>query len=533
LKAKAGITVICIALIPLAIFLNAFPVRGARYEYWKVPGLSSPYDVTMDENGYVWFTEYRSGEIGRFKNGEFIEYRVLNPGQPRGIAYDGEKIWYADAYRSVVGYTLAGSPTIFSEFTLPMDSEPTDIAPYNSSLIWVTLPKNHSVALLNVSDKDKPLRIFGLPERKTSTGTLISTPKSIIFVEGSGCWYTDDGRGVIGQIPLIYSEANTLLVKHMREWFLIEGRKPWDIAADTYGRIWYTDPYNSLIGMLNPATNEIVEFKVPGSGSVPYGIAVDGMNHVWFTDEARGSLWRYDQETGTFTEFNLPDSVTPQFITPSLSDLGIERGPRDHGPPFYRGTPLWLTDSSGDLLIKFNPEEVRTTLYVTGLSPASPTTSYVKTFGTPEVECSTTVVNTGSSVVISTSSEVKSVAYGITETVRVVRTSTLHTETVTETAVFTANSTTTAVTTVIGSTVTGGTTTIMMTETYTSYITTINRTVAYTTIITAWNATAQAVPWSSPPYIVLGLAFGCLILALAEGHRSRWRRPIHIRLSRA
>jgi len=532
LKGKAGISAAYIALMLLAVLLNVFPVRGATYEYWKVPGLSSPYDVTMDEYGYVWFTEYRSGEIGVFdpRGGIFREYSISPTGRPQGIAYDGIYIWYVDGYRSVVGYTRASAPSTFYELKLPMDAEPTDVAPYNSTIVWVTLPRNQSVALLNVSDTSKPLRIFGLPNR----GTLTPTPRFIIFVEGSGCWYTDDGRGVIGQIPLAYSPKRALLVDHIREWILSEGRKPWDIAADTYGRIWYTDPSNGLIGMLNPATNGIVEFKVPGSGSVPYGIAVDEMNQVWFTDRVRGSLWRYDQDAGTFTEFKLPDTVTLQFITPSFSGSGRTREiTGERGPPVYGSAPLWVTDHDGDLLIRFDPRTVKTTLYVTSLTRATPTTSYAKRFNPVEADTCATNVNRGEEGKSPSQEEVKSVAYSVTEMVSVVRTSTLHTETVTETAVFTVNSTATAITTVIGSTITGGTTTITMTETYTSYITTINRTVALTTIITAWNATAQAVPWSSPPYIALGLAFGCLILALAEGHRSRWRRPIHIRLSRA
>ena len=532
MKGKVSISAACMALILLAIFLNVFPVRGALYEYWKVPGLSSPYDVTMDEDGYVWFTEYRSGEIGIFdpRQGIFREYSVSPTGRPQGIAYDGKYIWYVDGYRSVVGYTRATAPTTFYELTLPGDPEPTGIAPYNSTIVWVTLPRNQSVALLNVSDSSKPLRIFVLPKR----GSLTPAPKSIIFVEGAGCWYTDDGRGVIGQIPLAYSQAKTLLVDHIREWPLSEGRRPWDIAADTYGRIWYTDPGNSLIGMLNPATNEIVEFKVPGSGSVPYGIAVDDMNQVWFTDRLRGSLWRYDQDAGTFTEFKLPDTVTLQFITPSFSELGkVREIAGERGPPIYGRAPFWLADHDGDLLIRFDPRVAKTTLYVTSLTKAAPTTSYVIRFTNVETTPRAENAGKGEGGKSPSQEEVKSVAYSVTETVSVVKTSTLYTETVTETMVFTVNSTTIAVTTVIGSTITGGTTTLMMTETYTRYITTINSTVAFTTIITAWNATAQAVPWSSPPYIALGLAFGCLILALAERHRSRWRRPIHIRLSRA
>ncbi|MEM3607621.1 MAG: hypothetical protein QW238_01980 [Candidatus Bathyarchaeia archaeon] len=527
MKGKGSIAAAYMALILLALFLKALPVKGALYEYWKVPGLSSPYDVTMDEDGYVWFTEYRSGEIGVFdsRQGIFREYVISPTGRPQGIAYDGKYVWYVDGYRSVVGYTKATSPTTFYELKLPMDSEPTDIAPYNSTIVWVTLPKNQSVALINVSDTSKPLRIFELPAR----GTLNPAPRSIIFVEGSGCWYTDDARGIIGQIPLAYSPITTITVDYIREWLLSEGRKPWDIAADTYGRLWYTDPSNGLIGMLNPATNEIVEFKVPGPGSVPYGVAVDEMNNVWFTDRIRGSLWRYDQDAGTFTEFNLPDSVTLQYITPSFSELGkVREISKERGPPLYGRAPLWITDHDGNLLIRFDPRVAKTTTYVTRLAQASPTTSYAKRFNPVEVKSVADNIRKGEEAKSPSQEEVKSVAYSVTETVSVVRTSTLHTETVTETEIFTVNSTITAISTVVGSTVTGGTTTIMMTETYTSYITTINRTIVFTSVLTAWNATAQAIPWGNPLHIGLGLAFGGLVLALAARHRSRWG-PLRIR----
>lgn len=533
-KRKSWVTASCIVLIILALVLKIFPTKGALYTYWEVPGLSKPYDITTDGRN-IWFTEYHSGEIGKFDPEErkFWEYALSPLARLQGISYDGHNIWYVDSLRSKAGYAKAPSPVNFYEFQLPDDSEPWDIAPYNYTLVWITLLGNRSIALLNVSDTDNPsLTIFSLPERNGEPA-----PRSIIFVEGSGCWYVDSGRGVIGQIPLY---SNKTLIEDLgliREWTLIEGREPWDLAADTYGRIWFTDPSNSLIGMLNPASNEVAEFEVPGSGARPYGITVDDMNNVWFTDSVRGSLWRYSQDSGTFTEFKLPDAVTPQYITASLSDYGRGREVGEPGPPVYGIFPLWIVDFEGNLIISFDPkEQPKTTVYVTELPQASPVTSYVERFTSNSSSPEKANLEMFTTRIASNREEATSTLYSILETVSIVRTSTLHMVTVTETetVVFTTNSTTTAVSTIIGATVTGGTTTLTLTETLTStsYVTTVTETLTLTTTLITWNATAQIIPWSTPPSIALGIALGGLILALAVRLRSRGRTPIRGKLGR-
>ena len=531
---KSWVTASCIALVILALVLKAFPVKGASYEYWEVPGLSKPYYITMDDDDNLWFTEYHSGEIGKFDpaEGKFWEYALSPLARLQGISYDGANIWYVDSLRSKAGYARAPSPTNFYEFQLPEDSEPWDIAPYNSTLVWITLLGNRSIALLNVSDTDNPsLAILSLPERDGEPA-----PRSIIFVEGSGCWYVDSGRGVIGQIPLY---SNKTLIEDLgliREWTLIEGREPWDLAADTYGRIWFTDPSNSLIGVLNPASNEVTEFEVPGSGARPYGITVDDMNNVWFTDSVRGSLWRYSQDSGTFTEFKLPDSVTPQYITASFSDYGRRRKAGDTGPPVYGIAPLWIADFEGNLIIRFDYREAKTTVYVTELPRASPVTSYIKRFTSNSSSPEETILESSPTRISPSQEEPPSTSYSIIETVSIVRTSTLHMVTITETetVTFTTNLTTTAVSTIIGATVTGGTTTLTLTETLTStsYVTTVTETLTLTTTLITWNATAQIIPWSTPPSIALGMALGGLILALAVRLRFRGRSLIGGKLGR-
>ncbi|MBS7645978.1 hypothetical protein KEJ44_08080 [Candidatus Bathyarchaeota archaeon] len=446
-------------------------------------------------------------------DGTFKEYLISNFAQLQGVSYGGGNIWYVDGLRSKAGYTKATikstikSPTAFTEFQLPEGSKPTDIVPYNSTIVWISLLGDRSIAFLNISDAIRPsLTVFGLPERDG----LKPVPGSIIFVEGSGCWYTDSGRGVIGQIPLYSNKTFIEDLGLIREWTLTKGRQPCDLAADAYGRIWFTDPTNGLIGVLNPVTNEVVEFEVPGFDARPYGITIDDSNNIWFTDKLRSSLWRYSQESRTFTEFKL-QSKTPLYLTTG----------RD-------GISIWIVDFDGNLLIRFNPTVVRTTVYVTGLSQALPTGSYVTRFISRDIDAEKLILNTESKTPFTSMESGISTSHDITETVSIVRTSILHTETKTETVVFTVNSTTTAITTVVGSTVTGGTTTIMMTETYTSYITTINRTIVFTSILTAWNATAQAIPWGNSLHIGLGLAFGGLILALAARYRSRWRGPVRV-----
>jgi virginiamycin B lyase len=64
-----------------------------------------------------------------------------------------------------------------------------------------------------------------------------------------------------------------------------------DLAADRWGRIWFTEGAANQIGMLDLRTGIITEFPVPTANGSPMGIAVDvNRDIIWFTESSGNKI---------------------------------------------------------------------------------------------------------------------------------------------------------------------------------------------------------------------------------------------------
>ena len=109
---------------------------------------------------------------------------------------------------------------------------------------------------------------------------------------------------------------------------------PYGIGMDSQGRIWYTAQLSNQVGVLDPKTGEVKEYKIPSAASLPksdwkydpverstpnpddtYNIfsvgspgelVVDSGDRVWFVQILGNSIGVFDPKTGEFTEYLIP-----------------------------------------------------------------------------------------------------------------------------------------------------------------------------------------------------------------------------------
>ncbi len=80
------------------------------------------------------------------------------------------------------------------------------------------------------------------------------------------------------------------------------------MAHDAKGRIWFSEIVPGKLGMIDPATNRIIELPVPAiSGHPPflYGLVVAPSGDVWFANNGANALVRYTPAVATYTFFQL------------------------------------------------------------------------------------------------------------------------------------------------------------------------------------------------------------------------------------
>jgi streptogramin lyase len=90
--------------------------------------------------------------------------------------------------------------------------------------------------------------------------------------------------------------------------------RPWGIAVDSYGNVWFTERFgapNGRIGMLSGTT--IYEWKLPDVGSEPCEITVDKNDVIWLTLGGLNKIGRFEKPN--YVDFTLESDARPMGIT--------------------------------------------------------------------------------------------------------------------------------------------------------------------------------------------------------------------------
>ena len=86
------------------------------------------------------------------------------------------------------------------------------------------------------------------------------------------------------------------------------GSGPHDVAPAVDGGVWYTAQASGELGWLDPADGSTREIPL-GAGSAPHGVIVGPDGAPWITDGGLNAIIRVDPETDEVTRFPLPGSV--------------------------------------------------------------------------------------------------------------------------------------------------------------------------------------------------------------------------------
>ncbi|MBS7646053.1 hypothetical protein KEJ44_08495, partial [Candidatus Bathyarchaeota archaeon] len=390
-------------LSSLLVLVAVLPpaAQAALVTEWSLPpGSTIPYGIAFDDQSpyRVWFAEFGSDKIGRLDHvsGEIFEIKLPATSQPWGVAFESARheLWFTMPGRNKLG-CISGYGTSIYELTL--ESQPRGLAVQehvngtNYPYIWVALYGN-----------DKIARVDPYYAGKVVYWTLTSgaKPQSIIFVPDTGVWFTEDGPtpGKIGNLNPATGEV--------KEWNLPGSTKAWALASDTYGFIWFTDYADNHIGRLNPYTGEIILYRVPTSNSQPYGIAVDSIGGVWFAEHAQNRIGRFSPDSLTFEEFAKPT------------------GGSTWGLAISQDGKIWFTDDAGNKICRLDPEQALATTTVSEISTASKTTSTVAPGSATVNSEAYTTTRSDVATTRTTAPTTVTTTYGLTETVKVLRTST-------------------------------------------------------------------------------------------------------------
>jgi streptogramin lyase/plastocyanin len=225
---------------------------GKTREY-AIDGENSwPFNIAIAPNGAIWFTERASSRIGLLEpeTGKVKHFDVPTPNAgPAGLAIDPKSavVWFTESYADRIG---------------SLD------------------PATGAVSELKMSD--------------TSTG-LVSGPAGLAIDHDGGIWFAKL-EGKLGYIAPPYRE---IMIKDAPE----QARRPAGITVSSTGEIWAVALDGNLLLRYQPANSTFQMFPLPtgepdakpgvppaARTSRPFGIAADSSGNIWFSEQYTGQL---------------------------------------------------------------------------------------------------------------------------------------------------------------------------------------------------------------------------------------------------
>jgi streptogramin lyase len=323
------------------------------------------YDLNLDSQGTLWISDSGAGEIRSFDpvTGAYTAYPV--GGQPSDARSDGAgSVWWAD-YSNRQLRRLSTSSTSTNQVTtwqIPNSLTLYSTALDSSGAVWVSDRWGPSIYKLDPDTND--LCTHALPNSGVSDH---------LYASGDQLWFGD--------------ATNARLVRLRGDtfdwWNLPAGSHPRDLELDGKGQLWWTDPGNGYVGLLDSDAAEITTFTPPTSGE-PQMLALFG-GKVWYSQQDPGQVVVLDpavaiSETTTVTTGTLsatpscsgvqpdgPNDVTPisgqagwtvQTQAPALDEAGwtIYALPENSAPwGIGAAGRVWLVDQGRQMLLGLSP----------------------------------------------------------------------------------------------------------------------------------------------------------------------------------
>jgi streptogramin lyase len=163
--------------------------------------------------------------------------------------------------------------------------------------------------------------------------------------------------------------------------------KPWGIALDQAGNVWFAATGANKIGRLNPGTGQIKEFSIPTPNSQPWDVAVGDDGGIWFTEHAGDKIGRLDPGTGNIIEYPLQAGAQPSGIatrgnwvwfaetaanrigwrnitTGSMSGLRRPSGSLPLDVVLPSSTRIWWTEPGANRIVLFAPSTLNPILEI-------------------------------------------------------------------------------------------------------------------------------------------------------------------------
>lgn len=241
-----------------------------RYE---IEDGTNPHTVIVDDEGFAWYAGNRNGRIGRIdpETGDAKIFMTGEAEDPHTMAFDRRgNIWFTSQHSNRVGRLdmTTGDYVLVQPHDAP--ARPYGIVLDDDGHVWVSL-----------FDTSRVVRIH--PETLELTYFEKATPESRsrrIEVTDGAVFYGDEPRGMLGRIDPASGDVV--------EWQVPggEGARPYALSRDGDGNLWVsqTGPEKKLVGF-DPSSEAFFSVN-PVSHNIRHMMFHSPTGAMWFGTDA-------------------------------------------------------------------------------------------------------------------------------------------------------------------------------------------------------------------------------------------------------
>ena len=229
------------------------------------------YEINPDNEGRLWITDYRAGEIWWVDpaSGAYTRYTLPDSGNPSDARRSGDFFWWVDSVckqicRATVengNYICWAVPEATEFFATAIDATGSLwVTDLNSSTFYRFVPGQNNLCTYHLSNPGY-------------TDYVVSYPGTIWIGSFLG------GRARIYRIDTL---SNGYVYWELQEYSTLIG-----MAVDEEGDLWYSDYVSQVVAEIHPGMaptdpDVLTSYNYPNFSS-PNNIAIDG-DTIWFSN---------------------------------------------------------------------------------------------------------------------------------------------------------------------------------------------------------------------------------------------------------
>lgn len=253
-----------------------FDTKTQTFTEWNLPAGARPHGLVVDRQGIVWYTGNGNGTIGELdpKTGKVVEHKTPSgSGSPHTAIFDeAGNIWFTGQSGNYIGrldratgkiteYKTSGGP-----YGIALDKQGNVwFCRFGADSLGKLDPKTGAITILPTGPGSSPRRVAAAPD-----GTL---------------WVTYYGSGKLGHIDPVAGKV-------LREYDMPVGSSggAYAVTVDGRGRVWANEIRVDAVALLDPATGQFRQFKLPSQNVGIRKAIIDAQGRYWYMGSHNGRL---------------------------------------------------------------------------------------------------------------------------------------------------------------------------------------------------------------------------------------------------